>query len=148
MPSIPTADDPSAARRELRVVSEPGSEGREQAGAAASGDAPSSPRRRSRIWPWLGITAALVFAWLWLTQLERSNALERDLSAAEQRLEAARAEVAAWQAHDRVVRDGVRDVVSSLAALEALLERAPAAAEAAESAPLEGGAASGDPETD
>ncbi|MEZ4215715.1 MAG: hypothetical protein R3E88_04490 [Myxococcota bacterium] len=122
MPPTTTPPDATAARADLRLV---GANAEPAARAPTPSEGERERPRSSRL-AWLALAAALVFAWLWLTQLERSNALEATLAARDRELAAAQEHIGAWEAHDARVRGGVRQVASTLAALEALLDAAPA----------------------
>jgi hypothetical protein len=82
---------------------------------------PAEPRRgMRRVLPWLLLVAALVFAWLWLNQLERTQSLERRVSTLELDLAGARDDLAASEAHMDEVRGGIEQVGRELDALRAL----------------------------
>ena len=84
---------------------------------------PSAPSTSHRTW--LLFAASLLFAWLWLTQLEKANGLAADLAATEAGLAAARSDIAAWQAHGAQVQSGVDGIAAQLGALQELLADAP-----------------------
>jgi len=100
---------------------------------------------RSRRGPrpgWLLLVAALLLAWLWLTQLDRSQALERQISGLESELAGAQAELASWQQRMHDIATGLDGLTAQLAALQLLAaERADPAtvAEPEPSAPGEPG---------
>ena len=84
---------------------------------------------------WLLIGAALLFAWLWLTQVEKANGLADQIVGLEEDLATARAGLAAWEVHHDAVRGGVEGLAVQLGALQALLERSPTAATGSQAAP-------------
>lgn len=93
---------------------------------------------RSRRGPrrgWLLLVAALLLAWLWLTQLDRSQALERQISGLESELAGAQAELASWQQRMHDIATGLDGLTAQLAALQLLAAERPDPAMGAEAEP-------------
>ena len=87
----------------------------------APAEVSEAPRSRVRsALPWLLLVAALAFAWLWLSQLERSRELAGRVAAVEVELADARADLASWQTRMEGVRGGIERVASEVDALRAL----------------------------
>jgi len=142
--------DPNTPGRKLTIVDDE-SEGSRAAGSGAEPGAQdeqdeqgAAPTSSSRAWiAWLLLAAAAVFAWQWLTQLERVESLEAEVAALEGRLGDAESEIAAWARHSDAVRDAVEQAAAGISveleALEAAVAGAPG--ETGPGAPATGGAA-------
>ena len=89
-------------------------------------EAPPS-RKRSSLGNWLLLAATLLFAWLWLHQLERTRLLADERVALQGELAAVRVEVAARAAHLERVRGEIEAVVSQVDRLKALAGNVPSA---------------------
>lgn len=74
---------------------------------------------------WLLIGATLLFAWLWLTQVEKANDLVAQLAGVESELAAAKSDIAAWEVHSTRIQSQVGGIVSELGSLQELLADAP-----------------------
>jgi len=94
-----------------------------------------APRKRSALANWLLLAATLLFAWLWLHQLEQTRLLADERAALQSELVIVRAEIVAREAHLQDVRSEVDAVASQVARLKALAGSAPAAAAAQRDAP-------------
>ena len=87
---------------------------------------PVKPRRSARAAaPWLALALAVLFAWLWLNQLEGAQRLEQQLTLLETELSSARTDLAAWESHMQDVRSGIEGLVSQLESLRSLVAPAP-----------------------
>ena len=90
----PTSEPQSPPR--LSVVEEP-----------AETEAAAAPRKRRSRANWLLLVVMLLFAWMWLHQLEQTQRLAGDVASLETELSAANAEVAKRDAHLQEVRVGI-----------------------------------------
>ena len=83
---------------------------------------PVKPRRSARAAaPWLALALAVLFAWLWLNQLEGAQRLEQQLTLLETELSSARTDLAAWESHMQDVRSGIAGVAGQIDALRVLV---------------------------
>lgn len=104
---------------------------------------PTPPRRAGRgVLVWGLLVAALLFAWLYLNQLEQTNARDTRIAGLEADLAGARAELAVERARMGDVRGAIDRVAAELDVLRALASPAPS--DAAE-APSEASPAAGRP---
>lgn len=104
----------------LSVVEEP-----------AETEAPAAPRSRGSRAHWLLLAAMLLFAWMWLHQLEQTQRLAEDVVSLGTELSAAQAELASRDAHLREVRAGIDELASQVEALKGLAGQAPRVGSAA-----------------
>ena len=74
---------------------------------------------------WLLVVAMLLFAWLWLTQVQKANDLAGQLAGVEGELVAAKSDIAAWEVHSTRIQSQVGGIVSELGSLQELLADAP-----------------------
>ncbi|MEE3329644.1 MAG: hypothetical protein VX246_02140 [Myxococcota bacterium] len=74
---------------------------------------------------WLLMGAMLLFAWLWLTQVQKANDLAAQLAGVESDLVAAKSDIAAWEVHSTRIQSQVGGIVSELGSLQELLADAP-----------------------
>ena len=114
-----------------RVETEPGASPRlvvvEEEPAEPSAGAPKQRRRGSRA-NWLLLSATLLFAWLWLHQLEQTRLLAGNLARARGEVAAARTEIVARDEHLRDVRAGIVALIDQVQALDGLAAQPPVAA--------------------
>ena len=100
-----------------------------------SWDAPSGSSSARSWLVALLLVGAAIFAWQWLANLERVNALEAEVAALHGQLGRAEVDLAAWASHMGTVRGVVDGVAGQLGALQLLVAEnpvgsvAPAAAE-------------------
>ena len=95
---------------------------------ASTAEEARPPRKRSSLGNWLLLAATLLFAWLWLHQLERTRLLADERTALQGELVAVRAEIAARSAHLEQVRGEIEAVASQVDRLQALARELPSAA--------------------
>lgn len=101
---------------------EPVAEASAPLGVQTSEPTPAAP---TSYLTWLLLGAALLFAWLWLMQVEKANGLAADLAGVEGELASAQADIVAWEEHGASVQSGVEGIATQLGALQDLLLAAP-----------------------
>jgi hypothetical protein len=119
-------DGEPAAQAEAADKAEPAAPVEPQRSTPEPSPSSASPPAASTSYAtWLLLAAVLLFAWLWLTQLEKANGLAANLATTQAGLASAKADIGAWESHGAQIKTGVQGIASQLGVLQELLADAP-----------------------